>query len=303
MGKTPHIAIIVLVVLIAGGCGGFDARKNFEEANALFQKGDYPASISRYEQIIRESPENADRSLFELGILYSHPKNAQKDLQKAVDSFQRLISAHPASAYRKDSEMMVFSISNTAIKDEIIGRQNELIAGLRKDLAGRNGEMDALNAQIRELERKVFYFATLKNQVDRVLIEKGERRMTLIAKGEAIRRYKIALGGNPVGPKERQGDNKTPEGIYTIDGRNKGSRFHLSLHISYPNEKDRKRARELGVAPGGDIMIHGIKNGLSWVGEDHANADWTQGCIAVTDEEIEEIARVTPNGTVVEIRP
>jgi murein L,D-transpeptidase YafK len=111
------------------------------------------------------------------------------------------------------------------------------------------------------------------------------------------------LGGNPIGPKERQGDNKTPEGTYVIDARNSDSRFHLSLRISYPNERDKKRAKELGVSPGGDIMIHGIKNGLAWVGDAHAGVDWTKGCIAVTDEEIEEIDKLAPNGTIVEIRP
>jgi murein L,D-transpeptidase YafK len=90
---------------------------------------------------------------------------------------------------------------------------------------------------------------------------------------------------------------------YTIDARNRDSGYHLSLHISYPNEKDRMRARELGVSPGGNIMIHGIKNGFSWVGVCHSEIDWTKGCIAVTDEDIEEIDRLVPNGTVVEIRP
>jgi murein L,D-transpeptidase YafK len=118
-----------------------------------------------------------------------------------------------------------------------------------------------------------------------------------------IRTYKIALGGNPVGPKESQGDNKTPEGTYIIDSRNRNSGYHLSLRISYPNEKDKMRAKELGVSPGGDIMIHGIKNGLSWVGAYHAEVDWTKGCIAVTDEEMEEIDRLVPDGTIVEIRP
>ena len=142
-----------------------------------------------------------------------------------------------------------------------------------------------------------------KGPVDRILIEKSARRLTLISQGEVLKTYKIALGGNPIGPKERQGDNKTPEGTYIIDASNRDSRFHLSLHISYPNEKDKKRAKELGVSPGGDIMIHGIKNGLSWVGDAHAEIDWTKGCIAVTDEEIEEISRLAPSGTVVEIRP
>jgi len=127
--------------------------------------------------------------------------------------------------------------------------------------------------------------------------------LTLISKGKVLKSYKIALGGNPNGPKERQGDNKTPEGSYVIDSRNRGSLYHLSLHISYPNEKDKKRAKQRGVSPGGDIMIHGLKNGFSWVGGRHTEADWTKGCIAVTDEEIVEIAKLVPNGTVVEIRP
>ena len=125
----------------------------------------------------------------------------------------------------------------------------------------------------------------------------------MFANGKVIRTYKIALGGNPKGPKERQGDNKTPEGVYTIDARNGDSRYHLSLHISYPNEKDKHRAGRLGVSPGGDIMIHGIKNGYSWVGNSHTTYDWTNGCIAVTDEEMEEIYRLVPIGTVVEIKP
>ena len=88
-----------------------------------------------------------------------------------------------------------------------------------------------------------------------------------------------------------------------MDARNRDSRFNLSRRISYPNERDKKGAKELGVSPGGDIMIHGIKNGFSWVGDAHAEVDWTKGCIAVTNEEIEEIAKVAPNGTIVEIRP
>jgi murein L,D-transpeptidase YafK len=138
---------------------------------------------------------------------------------------------------------------------------------------------------------------------DKVLIEKQARRLTLLSKGEVIKTYKIALGGNPIGPKERMGDNKTPEGTYIIDARNDNSDYHLSLHISYPNEKDKLRARELGVSPGGDIMIHGIKNSFSQIGASHAERDWTQGCIAVTNQEMEEIYQLVPDGTVVEIRP
>ncbi|BCS55433.1 hypothetical protein GSbR_00350 [Geobacter sp. SVR] len=198
---------------------------------------------------------------------------------------------------------MIFTLSNVVLKDATIATQQAQIDTLRRELAGREGEIAALQENIKALKQKVFVVATRSGAVDRILIEKNERRLTLLAKGEALKTYRIALGGNPVGPKERQGDNKTPEGIYVIDARNKDSGYHLSLHISYPNEKDRKRARALGVSPGGDVMIHGIKNGFSWVGNAHAEVDWTKGCIAVSDEEIEEIARVAPSGTIVEIRP
>ena len=151
------------------------------------------------------------------------------------------------------------------------------------------------------LEEKVFALRT--EPADKVLIEKQARRLTLLSKGEVIKTYKIALGGNPVGPKERQGDNRTPEGTYIIDARNGNSGFHLSLHISYPNAQDKMRARELGVPPGGDIMIHGIKNGFAQVGPSHAERDWTEGCIAVTNQEMEEIYNFVPNGTLVEIKP
>ena len=96
---------------------------------------------------------------------------------------------------------------------------------------------------------------------------------------------------------------KTPEGIYKIDGRNPQSSFHLALHISYPSDEDDKRAAAHGVPPGFDIMIHGIQNGRGWIGAFHRWNDWTAGCIAVTDEEIEELWRVTPDGTTIEIRP
>ncbi len=146
-------------------------------------------------------------------------------------------------------------------------------------------------------------FAAQEVRADKVLIEKAVRRLTLFSKTEAIKIYRIALGGNPVGPKEREGDKKTPEGIYQIDSRNRSSRYHVALHISFPNDKDRKRAKELGASPGGGILIHGIKHGFGWLGGFHAWLDWTKGCVAVTNKEIEEIDRLVPDGTVVEIRP
>jgi murein L,D-transpeptidase YafK len=136
-----------------------------------------------------------------------------------------------------------------------------------------------------------------------VLIEKAARRLTLFSGGTPVRTYAVALGSQPVGPKIQQGDDRTPEGSYVIDGRNFHSAYHLALHISYPNAVDRDRAAALGVDPGGDIMIHGLPNGSGWLGPAHRERDWTEGCIAVTDSEIEEIARLVPDGTPVEIRP
>ena len=138
---------------------------------------------------------------------------------------------------------------------------------------------------------------------DRVVIEKSARRLTLFSHGTIIRTYGVALGRNSKGPKQKQGDGRTPEGVYTIDSRNSDSSFHRALHVSYPNSQDRARAAALGVDPGGAIMIHGIRNGLGWVGSLHRTLDWTKGCIAVTDGEIEEIWNEVPVGTVVEIKP
>jgi len=121
--------------------------------------------------------------------------------------------------------------------------------------------------------------------------------------GQVLKTYKIALGGEPVGAKTMQGDHRTPEGDYVINSRNTHSQFHRSLHISYPNAADRERARKLGVAPGGDVYIHGLPNGYGFIGAAHRARDWTDGCIAVTDQEIEEIWKLVDDGTPVEIRP
>ena len=139
--------------------------------------------------------------------------------------------------------------------------------------------------------------------IDRILVEKSARRLSIFRKANQIKSYRIALGRNPLGAKKEEGDMKTPEGIYKIDGRNPQSSFHLALHISYPSDEDNKRAAARGVPPGFDIMIHGIQNGRGCIGAFHRWKDWTAGCIAVTDEEIEELWRVTPDGTTIEIRP
>jgi murein L,D-transpeptidase YafK len=238
-----------------------------------------------------------------MGVIQSHPKNGHRDYQQALESFRTLIEDYPDSPYRQNSETMIFTINNVVLKDTTIAALQTKIETLQQQLKGKENEVFALQQQLEALERKHFAFVLENVKADRILIEKAERRLTLFSKGAVLKSYKIALGGNPLGPKERQGDNKTPEGTYIIDARNRGSSYHLSLHVSYPNERDKKRARELGVSPGGDIMIHGIKNGFSFVGDAHAEVDWTKGCIAVTDEEIEEIEKLAPLGTIVEIRP
>ena len=121
--------------------------------------------------------------------------------------------------------------------------------------------------------------------------------------GKVLKTYKVALGGDPMGAKVRQGDHKTPEGTYVLDRRNAHSQFYRSIHISYPDAQDRVRARKLGVSPGGDIYLHGLPNGYGWVGRGHRLKDWTDGCIAVTDEELDEIWRAAPDGTPIEIQP
>jgi murein L,D-transpeptidase YafK len=157
----------------------------------------------------------------------------------------------------------------------------------------------------------VFYFYAHRNwnplpagtTIDRIVVEKSARRLSIFRDTTQLKTYRIALGGNPAGAKQREGDMKTPEGIYKIDGRNPQSNFHLALHISYPSDVDNAHASARGVSAGSDIMIHGIRNGRGWIGAFHRWKDWTAGCIALTDEEIEELWRVTPDGTAIEIRP
>jgi murein L,D-transpeptidase YafK len=137
----------------------------------------------------------------------------------------------------------------------------------------------------------------------RVVVHKSTHTLTLFKNDQALKTYKVALGANPVAPKSQKGDHKTPEGLYVLDRRNEHSHFYKAIHISYPNADDRERARKLGVDPGGDVMVHGIQSGLGWIGSMHRKYDWTDGCIAVTDEEMDEIWRAVPDGTPIEIDP
>ncbi len=140
-------------------------------------------------------------------------------------------------------------------------------------------------------------------QADKVIVIKSKRVLMLMRDGEIFRTYKVALGKQPKGHKTRQGDRRTPEGRYVLDSRNSRSKFHLAIHISYPNESDVVSAQKRGVSPGGDIMIHGLPPDSRNVGELHNFLDWTDGCIAVTNAEMEEIWQFVQDGTPIEIRP
>jgi murein L,D-transpeptidase YafK len=145
--------------------------------------------------------------------------------------------------------------------------------------------------------------AQLGLHADLVVVLKKERTLTLYSKSKLIKAYKVALGGDPIGPKARQGDHKTPEGSYILDSRNPHSRFYKSIHISYPSGHDRALARTDGASAGGDVFVHGLPKGYGAIGAAHRLKDWTDGCIAVTDKEMDEIWKAVPDGTRIEIKP
>ena len=134
--------------------------------------------------------------------------------------------------------------------------------------------------------------------VTSIVVNKSSKRMYLLSQAEILKAYDVDLGFAPAGPKQFEGDGKTPEGIYIIDRRNPNSDFHLSLGISYPNDQDRERAKELGKRPGGDIFIHGQKHPFK-----RDKGDWTWGCIAVRNKEIEDIYAMVRDGTPIQINP
>ena len=221
--RGGYLRLFFICILIApiflSACAGSKARSISREANDLFNQGEYEASLSKYEQAIQIYPEISDRVLFEMGTIHAHPRNEQKDYQKALDCFQEIVRDYPESAYRQDSEMMIFQIHNVINKDKVIAAQKKHIEASRQELNYKEDEIDELQGKIEALEETIFILRA--DPADKVLIEKKDRRLTLLSNGEPIKTYKIALGGNPLGPKERQGDNKTPEGLYTIESRNR----------------------------------------------------------------------------------
>jgi murein L,D-transpeptidase YafK len=154
-----------------------------------------------------------------------------------------------------------------------------LLAAIPPGLAHESGEDEAIGI------------------VDEVLVDKSDRQLYLLRHGRIVASYPIGLGPSPEGHKTQEGDGRTPEGRYILDWRNPNSRFHLSIHISYPNAADRARARRRGVSPGGDIFIHGTPWPLVTI------IDWTAGCIAVSNEDMDAIWAAVPDGTPIDIRP
>ena len=138
---------------------------------------------------------------------------------------------------------------------------------------------------------------------ERIVVEKGARRLLLLSRGAVVAAYPVRLGLNPYGRKEREGDFRTPEGTYRLSRRNPRSEFFLSLEVSYPSAEDRARARRSGVRPGGLIMIHGQPNVPRKPPDYYARNDWTDGCIAVSNSDMVDIWLRTRLGTPIEIRP
>jgi len=164
------------------------------------------------------------------------------------------------------------------------------------------GLLVALGLEFTQALRTVPALAAPDEQATRVVVEKAARRLTLERHGRVLAHYAVALGSDPIGQKQREGDGRTPEGVYSVDFKHPRSRYHLALRISYPDARAQENARRAGDSPGSDIMIHGVRNGLGWLGSLHRERDWTDGCIAVTNAEIREIWTRVPQGTPVEIR-
>jgi murein L,D-transpeptidase YafK len=140
-------------------------------------------------------------------------------------------------------------------------------------------------------------------QADHVVVRKSARQLDLYRGPDLLRSYPVSLGRTPTGRKQQEGDGRTPEGEYLLDYRKPDSAFHRALHISYPDVPDTASANARGVPAGGFVMIHGIRNGFGWIGRAHRFVDWTDGCVAVTNREIEEIWRIVPDGTRITLLP
>ena len=139
--------------------------------------------------------------------------------------------------------------------------------------------------------------------VELVRVFKSEHKLQLVAEGKVINEFKVALGGSPIGHKQQEGDSKTPEGVYALDYKKSDTAFHRAIHISYPNSADIASAKARGVNPGGSVMIHGQKNGLGWLSFISQRFDWTKGCIALNNADMDILWASVREGTKIEIKP
>ena len=188
IGPFPFRICLVLVPMLLTGCSHWNearqAQKTFAEANELFQHGSYTASLDKYSEITEKYPAQADRALFEMGIINAHPRNGQKDYPKSLECFQKLIKEFPESDYRQNSEMMIFNIRNVVLKDQTIAGQQMRIESLGQEIQGKENEIAALQKKIEAfeknieaLEKKFSDYAIRKGTADRILIEKSARRL------------------------------------------------------------------------------------------------------------------------------
>jgi hypothetical protein len=206
------------------------------------------------------------------------------------------LAGAPAPAAAQRQPLLGKAIERSVVKTarSVAPRASFLSSAIRRRVAGGG---PALPPGIKANSNAVPFTA------DSIVVEKSRRTMTLYNNGLPVRIYFIALGQNPLGKKIGLGDNRTPEGLYYIAGHNPESKYHLSLRVSYPNDQDVAEARARGISTGGDIMIHGLPRGFENVGAEHRQRDWTNGCIAVTNAEIEEIWSAIPDGAVIYIKP
>jgi murein L,D-transpeptidase YafK len=148
-----------------------------------------------------------------------------------------------------------------------------------------------------------FASAATSPAIDLVKVDKSDRALSLMSQGKVVARFPIVLGGNPAGHKQQEGDQRTPEGRYILDFKKQDSAFFRAIHISYPNQADIRRAQKAGVSPGGAIMIHGQKNGLGWLSALSQRYDWTDGCIALSNEHMQRVWSFVQVPTAIEIAP
>lgn len=147
----------------------------------------------------------------------------------------------------------------------------------------------------------LFFINSALGKVDLVKVDKSVSRMYLLEGGKVIKEYHVVFGANPKGHKQQEGDERTPEGRYILDYKKENSSFYRAMHVSYPNKADVENAKKLGVSPGGFIMVHGQRNWLGWLASIMQNFNWTNGCIALTNSEMDEFMDLVAVGTPIEI--